>query len=356
MNVDDKAALIIHDDQTEWSEAQLKVIQELSKDQYDNVVDPEDPVLTLFLHKCQRTKLDPFSGQIYLVRKGKYTIQTGIDGYRIIAQRTGEYAGQEGPFWCGRNAVFREIWLEGSDNPPAGAKVGIYRKGFIKPVWGTAAWGSYGSYKSVWKKMPDVMLAKCAEALALRKAFPDDLAGIYTAEEMAQAEEEGVTIIGAAVEGFTLAKEDRELELARAESIRRRLQEIEAEPPHEMEAAVALREELKDMYREVNGSIDTEPFNDAWTLLDAIKHYGQDMKKFVERGTVVVSEPAYSWSASVAGDLSVSEWEKTIDGVTSEQELHDLTIHLKTIGVFPPLEGAIAQASEDLKVPTDAPM
>lgn len=349
MTADDNAALIIRPDQTEWTPEQLKVIQELSKDKFDNVVDPEDPVLTLFLHKCQRTKLDPFSAQIYLVNKGaKYSIQTGIDGYRIIAQRTGEYAGQDGPYWCGPNRTFYDVWLDIKE--PAAAKVGVYRKGFAAPLYGVATWKSYGGYQSVWKKMPDIMLAKCAEALALRKAFPADLAGIYTAEEMAQSEYEGALHL----EEITPVQADAEQSAALAESGRARVQQIAAdlaEGAIDGTKAAALRTELLSLYRAVEGAgVDTAPFNDEMTLLEAIKHFGGEMKKIADGGSVTVAAPAYPWS-SLSIDQSPDEWVRYIDKIVSEQELHDLTAHAKRVGILPALEGAIAQAREDLKAP-----
>lgn len=148
--------------------------------------------LALFVHVCNRTGLDPFAKQIHAVkRKGVMTIQTGIDGYRLIAARTKEYEGQGAPEWCGGDGKWIDVWL--SKEPPAAARVRVYRTGFREPAVGIATYSTYVQHKSdggvnvFWKKMAPEMLAKCAEALALRKAFPADLSGIYAEEEMLQA-------------------------------------------------------------------------------------------------------------------------------------------------------------------------
>ncbi len=149
--------------------------------------DASDEDLAIFFHQATRTGLDPFLRQIYLIgrwdnrqRSNRYTIQIAIDGARIVAERSGVYAGQDEP----------EFEVDAQGNPIL-ARVKVYRKDWERPSVGVARWDEFfPGEKSghMWKKMPHVMLSKVAEMQALRKAFPDLLSGVYTAEEMAQAD------------------------------------------------------------------------------------------------------------------------------------------------------------------------
>jgi phage recombination protein Bet len=143
--------------------------------------------LRLFAYACQRTGLDPFSRQIYAIKRGgKLTIQVSIDGLRSIAERTGQLDGSQS-YWCGSDGAWVDVWLD--SKPPAAAKTIIHRKGCAHPFSATARFADFNAGQGLWSKMPSVMIAKCSEAQALRRAFPADLSGVYSTDEMDQAVE-----------------------------------------------------------------------------------------------------------------------------------------------------------------------
>ena len=140
-----------------------------------------------FLAHCQRTGLDPIARQIYAIQRGgKWGIQISIDGARLVAERSGEYEGQTAAQWTSDGVNWVDVWLDDS-TPPAAARVGVYRRSFREPLFAVATFKAYSAGGPMWQKMPALMLAKCAEMLALRKAFPQDLSGLYSSEEMDQA-------------------------------------------------------------------------------------------------------------------------------------------------------------------------
>ena len=141
-----------------------------------------------FLQHCRRTQLDPIARQIYAIcRKGRWGIQISIDGARLIAERSGKYAGQTPVEWTGDGQTWTQVWLD--RQPPAAARVGVHRSDFREPLYAVANFPAYAAGGPMWDKMPALMIGKCAEMLALRKAFPQDLSGLYSTEEMDQAGE-----------------------------------------------------------------------------------------------------------------------------------------------------------------------
>lgn len=209
--VDVQAVNAITRDQTWWTPRQLAVIRAMG------VKNASDEELLLFLHYCQKTGLDPFSKQIYMIERRTWnksakeweytqTIQVGIDGFRVNAQRAAHRMGVQIEYmptvWFAQDGSRHEVWLD-NDTPPAAALVTVVKvtpEGLRLPVPGLAKFESYAAYgvkkdretgdvidrwlQSQWAVMPDHMIEKCAEAFALRRAFPNDLGGLYIEEEL----------------------------------------------------------------------------------------------------------------------------------------------------------------------------
>lgn len=201
--------LAIRGDQEGFTPKQIAALQQLG------VKDASNADLAVFFHQAARSQLDPFARQIYMIGRKqsiydpetrqkvwetKQTIQTAIDGYRVIAHRAARRDGvqlaEPEILWCGQDGVWHDVWIP--DGPPIAAKATVLRDG--APFVAVAKFSEYCQYSSgndpkpsgQWGKMPANQIAKCAEALALRKAFPQDLSGLYTEDEMAQADGEVV--------------------------------------------------------------------------------------------------------------------------------------------------------------------
>lgn len=190
--------LAITQDQTDWTEQQVAALKTLG---VSNDVTQAD--LAIFLTQSKRTGLDPFSRQIYMIGRKqktpngyetKQTIQVGIDGLRAIAHRVAqqchEVFSMSDTLWADSSGVWHDVWL--APMPPAAAKVSVKRGGGVFSA--VAIFKEYapiynGKLSGMWASKPALMIAKCAEALALRKAFPSDMSGIYTVDEMEKAED-----------------------------------------------------------------------------------------------------------------------------------------------------------------------
>lgn len=219
-----------------------------------------DDELKLFSAVCKKTGLDPFMKQIYAVkRKTKegesMTIQTSIDGYRLIAERTGKYApGRESSYQYDKNGMLISA-------------TSYVKKQTADGTWHeVAATAFYEEYKPAysnqfWNSKQHIMLAKCAEALALRKAFPNELSGLYSDDEMAQADNKPLSGLVSPDE----AKEILELLLSCTEEDRDRVwsfikNDCKAETVYELKADLARK--IKQRLAKLIKSDDMEVTNE----------------------------------------------------------------------------------------------
>lgn len=196
--------LALRGDQTDWLPAQRAALDQIG------IADAPLGDQQVFLHVAQRLGLDPFARQIYLIARKdrdapsgkKWTIQTGIDGFRLFCERDKRYDGEGDPAveWCGPDGVWHDVWTD-NDDPPVAARFTVKRKDHANPVKAIAHYREYvqtkydGEPNHMWKTKAAGQLAKCSEALARRRLFPQDLSGVYTDDEMAHLDSPPPTII-----------------------------------------------------------------------------------------------------------------------------------------------------------------
>ena len=150
-----------------------------------------DMELAYFLSTAQQLGLDPRLGQIYCVprwdsasQKNVYVPTIGVAGYRVLAERTGEYCGSTEPEFCGKDGKWTDNWC--ADEIPVKCRVGVMRKGWVVQ-YAHAYYASRvqrrkdGAPNEMWQKDPLGQLAKCAEVLAFKKAFPTTMANLRVA-------------------------------------------------------------------------------------------------------------------------------------------------------------------------------
>lgn len=289
---------------TEWTEEKKKII----RDQF--APGATNAEFAALLETARVRGLDPFQKEIFFVKRYDsmrrcevWATQVSIDGLRVIAERSGQYDGSDEP-----------EWTEDANGRVTKCVVRVHRKDHTRPAVGVAFFSEYvqttkeGKPTRFWAQMPHVMIAKCAEALAIRKGFPRQTAGLYTREEMGQADSGRVTYDGEVIE------EQKPRPVAAVRS-------IDGTPPAPALAAPktnTLADELRLVSEEMEAAKDAGALNFAASKVNALKPYGltesqraQMMRLYSERKTALAKPVAAH--ADVASDPDGTELGHELD-------------------------------------------
>lgn len=152
----------------------------------------------MFLELCKFQGLNPWLREVYPIKYGNSPMQvvTGKETFTKRAQKNPKYKGSKaGVVVINRNDELEnrvgEIVLEGEEL--VGGWADVYVDGYIEPISATVGFKERCQYKdgkpaSKWATAPALMIRKCALVAALREAFPDDVGGLYSAEELGMEE------------------------------------------------------------------------------------------------------------------------------------------------------------------------
>lgn len=330
-----RAALALSPDQTDWTPQQIAALRQLG------VEDAPEGDLLVFRHVCQATGLDPFRKQIYMIGRKtkvkywdegqrrqvedwvmKYTIQTGIDGYRkngrAAAAREGEKIRVDGPYWQGADGGgWQDVWL--SDKPPAAAKFTIFRDGeahvgiamyreFVQTAPGS------DSPNSMWKKMPANQLAKCAEAQSWRRAYPDDFSAMQLEDAAQIIDPDGAPPERSRVQSERVSAagiiEARRPETASNESAKPDTAQVETAPPTDepsVEYATADEQRALSAELERHGH-KTAAAKRKWLSADTGREIGSAKELTTAEATSIIGR----LQRREAGDMPIlqSQWTK----------------------------------------------
>lgn len=188
--------LVVHQSGGAVAHAPAQALAALRREQVDLIKETiargaTDTELAMFIEQAQSRGLNPFNGQIWAVKRraqvdGQWrevlTPMIGVAGLRLVAQRTGRFGGIVSTEWCGPDEVWKRVWLSGA--PPAACRVVIRRTDWPDPIESVVLYSEFvqktrdGKPTQMWAEKPTYMLAKVAEAAALRRAFPEELAGL----------------------------------------------------------------------------------------------------------------------------------------------------------------------------------
>jgi phage recombination protein Bet len=307
--------LAIREDQKAFEDQQLRALRAA----FPDLAEASPAQLGIFFHYCKASGLDPFGRQIYMIKRKsrgeiRWTIQTGIDGYRLIARRAADHAGQpiayEDFVWYDAEGGEHTVWLR--DEPPAACRVVLWRGDSRFPA--VAHWREYApkvwdyeaqEYKlgGLWPQMPANQLSKVAEALALRRACPADLSGLHVDEEMhaADAEESSERVQSAAER------------LKSGRSVQPDKPERDGKNPSSGDAGDVVEGEVVDMESD-NTAADTRPAQenertppvDPRAELEEVRREAQQLAKHLDIDFDAVNERCFD-------DFGVSYQDATTD-------------------------------------------
>jgi phage recombination protein Bet len=186
MNTDKKELQV--SDQEKQHRAMMQIVRNTI---FKNSTDEE---LALFFHICKSNNCSPLDRllhpSVYKDSDGNriLVVVTSIDLMRSRSVETGLDNGMDEPEFS--ESIFDLKTEKETIKVPEWCKVRVYKKNVERPYVGVARWVEFypGEKRGhMWRKMPTIMLAKCAEAQARRLAFPRELNKLYEEAEIIQA-------------------------------------------------------------------------------------------------------------------------------------------------------------------------